>query len=442
MVIAASEWRQSSTRLVHGATEQITRDKTTRLDVTETIDPISKDRGQTPLQTRAMAGLEAAARADIQSFIVMDVMTAAAAKEATGARVIHMEVGQPSTAAPKAARAAVARALDTETLGYTLALGIMPLRQRIAQLYRDWYGLDIVPERIVVTSGSSAAFVLSFLSVFDVGTTVALPNPGYPCYRHILTSLGVGHTLLHTGPENRWMPTADEVDRAATAQQLSGLLLASPANPTGTMIESARLADIIAVCKKRGFWFISDEIYHGLTFGMAEDTALRYSDDVIVINSFSKYFSMTGWRIGWMVVPERMVRTVERLAQNLYISPPGVSQVAALGAFDGLDELAANRATYKANRDLLLDALPKLGFDRIVPADGAFYIYADVSAYTNDSLAFAKTMLEETGIAATPGLDFDPERGHQFMRFSFARSTDDMAEAVRRLQDWPRLKRA
>jgi aspartate/methionine/tyrosine aminotransferase len=398
------------------------------------------DKSDGRLEARAAAGLMAANRADIQSFIVMDVMTAAAAKEATGAHVIHMEVGQPSTPAPKAAREAVTRALETETLGYTVALGIMPLRERIAQLYRDRYGLNISAERIVVTSGSSAGFVLTFLSLFDVGSTVALPNPGYPCYRHILTSLGIGHTLLHTGPENRWMPTADDLERAAQQQTLAGVLLASPANPTGTMIEPARLADIIAVCKRRGLWFISDEIYHGLTFGMAEDTALRYSDDVIVINSFSKYFSMTGWRIGWMVVPERMVRTVERLAQNLYISPPGVSQVAALGAFDGIDELTANRATYQANRDMLLAALPKLGFDKIVPADGAFYVYADVSAYTNDSLAFAKTMLDETGIAATPGLDFDPERGHQFMRFSFARSTDDMAEAVRRLQKWPRLK--
>jgi aspartate/methionine/tyrosine aminotransferase len=386
--------------------------------------------------------LAAARRADVPSFIVMDVMTAAAAQEAAGVHVIHMEVGQPSTAAPSTARAAVAKSLDTETLGYTLALGIMPLRVRIAKLYKDWYGLDISPERIVVTSGSSAAFVLSFLATFDVGSTVALPNPGYPCYRHILSALGIKHALLRTGPENRWMPTAADVDGLISRENIAGLLLASPANPTGTMLEPARLAEIIAVCKARGVWFISDEIYHGLTFGMAEDTALRYSDDVIVINSFSKYFSMTGWRIGWMVVPEHLVRTVERLAQNLYISPPGVSQVAALGAFDGNDELQANRATYAANRDLLLAEFPKLGLDRIVPADGAFYLYVDVGAYTNDSLAFAKTMLEETGIAATPGLDFDPERGHQFMRFSFARSTSDMAEAVRRLQDWPRLKRA
>jgi aspartate/methionine/tyrosine aminotransferase len=399
------------------------------------------DRDDTKRHGRAAAGLAAAARADISSFIVMDVMTAAAAKEATGARVIHMEVGQPSTAAPKAARAAVANVLDTDTLGYTLALGITPLRQRIAQLYQDWYGLEISPDRVIVTSGSSAAFVLSFLSLFDVGAMVALPNPGYPCYRHILTSLGINHALLHTGPENRWMPTAAELDAAADRQPLAGLLLASPANPTGTMIEPARLAEIIAVCQRRGLWFISDEIYHGLTFGMPEDTALRHSDDVIVINSFSKYFSMTGWRVGWMVVPDRLVRTVERLAQNLYISPAGVSQVAALGAFDGLEELVANRATYAANRDMLLAAFPKLGFDKIVPADGAFYLYVDVSAYTNDSLAFAKTLLDETGIAATPGLDFDPERGHHFMRFSFARSTDDMAEAIRRLQIWPRLKR-
>ena len=389
----------------------------------------------------AQRGLAASQRSEIDSFIVMDVMRAAAAKEATGARVIHMEVGQPATAAPLAAREAVRRALDTDTLGYTLALGMEPLRARIAELYRDWYGVKVSPERIVITSGSSAAFVLAFLALFDAGDAVGLPSPGYPCYRHILSALGQRTVMLETGPATRWMPTAAQVKEAAERERLAGLLIASPSNPTGTMLEPQRLADIIAACKQTGTWFISDEIYQGLTYGVPQATALQYSDDAIIINSFSKYFSMTGWRVGWMVVPDALVRTVERLAQNLYISPPAVSQVAALGAFDGIDELEANKKVYAANRDLLLQALPKAGLTEIVPADGAFYLYADVGAYTNDSLAFAKRMLDETGVAATPGVDFDAGRGSRFLRFSYAGATDDMAEAAARLQSWSALQR-
>lgn len=257
----------------------------------------------------------AAVRADIPSFIVMDVMRAAAAKEASGAKVIHMEVGQPATSAPKAARTAVSAALDRDTLGYTLALGLPQLRQRIAALYKAWYGIDISPERIVVTNGSSAAFVLTFLALFDVGQKVALPNPGYPCYRHILTALGVEPMLLETGPETRWMPTVGGLQAAVETAGLAGLLIASPANPTGTMIEPDRLAELVDVCRRNKLWFVSDEIYHGLTYALPARTALQFSDNVVVINSFSKFFSMTGWRVGWMVVPEGLVRTVERLAQ-------------------------------------------------------------------------------------------------------------------------------
>ena len=389
----------------------------------------------------AQRGLAASQRSEIDSFIVMDVMRAAAAKEATGARVIHMEVGQPATAAPLAARDAVRRALDSDKLGYTLALGMEPLRERIARLYREWYGVDVSPERIVITSGSSAAFVLAVLAVFDAGDAVGLPAPGYPCYRHILSALGQRSVMLDTGPATRWMPTAAQVKETAERERLSGLLIASPSNPTGTMLEPERLAVIIAACKQTGTWFISDEIYQGLTYGVPQATALQYSDDAIIINSFSKYFSMTGWRVGWMVVPDALVRTVERLTQNLYISPPSVSQVAALGAFDGIDELEANKRVYMANRDLLLQALPKAGLTEIVPADGAFYLYADVGAYTNDSLAFAKRMLDETGVAATPGVDFDAGRGSRFLRFSYAGATDDMAEAADRLQRWDALQR-
>lgn len=379
-------------------------------------------------------------RSAIASFIVMDVMRAAAAKEAAGTRVIHMEVGQPGTPAPRAAREAVKRALDSDNLGYTLALGMEPLRERIARLYHERHGITVAPERIVVTSGSSAAFVLAFLALFDAGAKVALPAPGYPCYRHILTALGAAPVMLETGPDARWMPTAAQIEAAAAEQALAGLLIASPANPTGTMLEPERLAAIVAACRRRGLWFVSDEIYHGLTYGMPEATALQFSDDVVVINSFSKYFSMTGWRVGWMVVPPHLVRTMERLAQNLYISPPAVAQVAALGAFDGIEELEANARVYAANRDLLLRELPKAGLSKIVPADGAFYLYVDVGDYTDDSLAFSKAMLEETGVAATPGVDFDAARGRRFVRFSYSGTTADMAEAAERLQGWARLR--
>lgn len=385
--------------------------------------------------------LEAAQRADIAPFIVMDVMRAAAAREAAGERVIHMEVGQPATAAPKSARDKVIAALDRDNLGYTVALGMPELRERISGLYKSWYGIDVDPGRIVVTSGSSAAFVLAFLALFDVGATVGLPSPGYPCYRHILTAMGVKSHLLETTAAERWMPTRAQIEEASRRYDLAGLLLASPNNPTGTMLSPERLAEVAEVCRTRRMWFISDEIYHGLTWGIAQDTALRHSPDAIVINSFSKYFSMAGWRVGWMVVPEALVRTVERLAQNLYICPPTVAQVAALGAFDGTAELEANAKVYAANRDLLLKAFPKAGLGEIVPADGAFYLYVDVGAYTSDSLAFTKAMLEETGVAATPGLDFDPVRGGRFVRFSYAGATADMAEAARRLQSWPRLQK-
>jgi aspartate/methionine/tyrosine aminotransferase len=315
-----------------------------------------------------------------------------------------------------------------------LALGTDALRERIARHYHDTYALDVPAERVIVTGGSSAAFVLAFLSVFDVGDRVLLPAPGYPCYRHILSSLGQTPVMVETGPQTRWMPTADGITAAARANNARGLLIASPANPTGTMLEPTRLAEIVRVCRENGLWFISDEIYHGLTYGQPAVTALSYSDDAIVINSFSKYFSMTGWRIGWMIVPERLVRPIERLAQNLYISPPAIAQVAALAAFDGVDELEANRGVYAANRALLLNELPACGFPDIVPADGAFYLYANVGHLTDDSLQLARRVLAETGVAVTPGVDFDDERGRRFLRFSYARSTADMIEAVKRLK--------
>ncbi len=380
-------------------------------------------------------------RSGIDSFMVMDVMRAAAAQEAAGRSVIHMEVGQPATPAPRAARLAAMRALERDTLGYTMALGSPALRERIAQLYRDWYGVAVPAERVVVTTGSSAAFVLAFLALFDIGDTVALPAPGYPCYRHILGALGQRSVVIETGPAGDWMPTADDVARAAERDGPKGLLVASPANPTGTMLTRERLAELAAACAERGVRLISDEIYHGLTYARPGETALQHSDEAIVVNSFSKYFSMTGWRIGWMVVPDALVRVIERLAQNLYISAPAIAQVAALAAFDAMDELEANRRVYAENRALLMEELPKAGFGAFAPPDGAFYLYCDVSGMTNDALPFAKAMLEETGVAATPGLDFDAERGRRFLRFCYAGTTADMAEAARRLKAWSASRR-
>jgi aspartate/methionine/tyrosine aminotransferase len=391
-------------------------------------------------KARALIGLHVSARSDVPPFIVMDVMEAAAAREAKGHKVIHMEVGQPGTPAPRSALDAVRRSLDRETLGYTVALGLPALRARIAAHYRRRYGLEIAPERVVVTTGSSAGFVLAFLALFDVGARVGLPSPGYPCYRHILTALGQTPVPLVTDASGRWMPSGRQIEEAAARDGLAGLVIASPANPTGTMLEGGRLAEIVSACKRRNVWFVSDEIYHGLTYGMAEETALAHSPDAVVINSFSKYFSMTGWRVGWLVVPDALVRPIERLAQNLYISPPTVAQVAAIGAFEGTEELEANKRVYAENRALLLQELPKAGLERILPADGAFYLYVDVCDFTADSAGFAKEMLADIGVAATPGLDFDPERGSRYVRFCYAGTTADMIEAARRLQGWRRLK--
>ncbi len=393
-----------------------------------------------PLGTRAIsAALQASRRSAVPSFIVMDVMQAAAEREAQGHKIIHMEVGQPGTPAPRAALAAAARALERETLGYTVALGMPALRERIAEHYAARHGIAIDAERVVVTTGSSAGFVLAFLALFDAGAKVALPSPGYPCYRHILTALGQTPVLLTTQAGSRWMPTGADVEEAARRDGIAGLVVASPANPTGTMLEPARLAEIAAACRRNRIWFISDEIYHGLTYGMAEETALAHADEAVVVNSFSKYFSMTGWRVGWLVVPKAMVRPIERLAQNLYISPPAVAQVAALSAFEGQDELEANKRVYAENRALLLDGLPKAGLQRILPADGAFYLYVDVGDFTADSHAFTREMLAEIGVAATPGIDFDAERGNRYVRFCYAGTTADMAEAARRLRAWARL---
>ena len=380
--------------------------------------------------------IKAAARGAIPPFMVMEVMRAAAEREAAGGEVLHLEVGQPSTSAPSGAIAMAKAALDTDVLGYTEALGLRELRAAISVHYKTFYGLDVPLERIIVTTGASGAFVLGYLAAFDPGDRIALALPGYPGYRHIATAVGLEPVPIEAGPETRFQPSVALLD--AIEGPIDGLVVASPSNPAGTMLSPDDLAELAAYCERRDIRLVSDEIYHGICFGHDAACAVAYSETAIVINSFSKYFSMTGWRLGWMVVPEDLLRSVESLAQNLFISPPALSQRAALATFDCYDELDANVARYARNRELLLEALPKAGFDRLAPADGAFYIYADVSAMTNDSEDFCRRMLGELGVAVTPGIDFDPGRGNAFVRFSFAGSTEDMAEAARRLQDWQR----
>lgn len=378
-----------------------------------------------------------AQRADIKPFIVMDVMARAEQLEREGRSIVHMEVGQPGTPAPEAARVAAKRMIDEDLLGYTHALGIAPLRSRIARLYREWYDLEVPAERVVITVGSSSAFTLAFLALFDVADRVLLPAPGYPCYETILRTLGLDIGLMPLGPETDWCPTVDMIERAGA---FSGVLLASPSNPTGKIIPETRLGALIAATERAGATFISDEIYHGLHYETPAQTALAFSNDVFVINSFSKYFSMTGWRVGWMVVPDAFVRPVERLAQNMFISAPAVSQYAALGAFDGMEELEALRDVYGRNRDALLKALPECGFTSLVPADGAFYIYADVSSFGMDSADLAHSLLEDAGLAVTPGHDFDGARGHQFLRFSYARDHEMIQEGIARLRAWSKAR--
>ena len=370
-------------------------------------------------------------RGEVDPFIVMDVMEAARREEAAGRGVIHMEVGQPGRGAPEAAQAALAAALGQSALGYTVALGIPALREGIARLYGDWYGLDLDPARVVVTSGSSAAFLLAFTSLFEPGERVAIGERGYPSYPNILKCLDLEPVGIQTRAEDRFQPRPEDL-----GADLAGLLVASPANPTGTVLEKPEMAALIGAAAELGIAFISDEIYHGIDFGRRAVSALEVSDDVYVINSFSKYFCMTGWRVGWMVVPPDHVRRIERLTQNMFICPPHASQVVALGALEAREELEAQVRAYGANRALLLEGLPKAGFGRITAPDGAFYIYADVSDLTSDSRDLAARILREAGVALTPGLDFDPKRGHRTLRFSFAGSTEDMEEGLRRLVTW------
>jgi len=377
--------------------------------------------------------LKIARRGIVPPFIVMDVMRAASLREKTHGDVLHLEVGQPSTGAPRAAVEAAKRVMDRDPLGYTLALGIDPLRERIARHYSEDYGIDVSPDRVVVATGSSGAFLLAFLTAFEAGDRVGVAAPSYPAYRNILTALGVEPVLIPVGPDSHFQTTLPVLKE--TAAGLDGLILASPSNPTGSMLEKPALHAAADWCFEQGIRLISDEIYHGVTYGMAAASAAD-RPGAIVVNSFSKYYAMTGWRLGWLVLPEDMIRPVECLAQNLFIAPPSVSQHAALAAFECKDELDANVARYARNRDILLNELPAAGFKEMAPADGAFYIYAHIAHWTDDSLEFCRRMLAETGVAATPGVDFDPLDGRHFMRFSFAGATDHMIEAARRLKAW------
>ncbi|OZM84433.1 pyridoxal phosphate-dependent aminotransferase [Pseudonocardia sp. MH-G8] len=368
----------------------------------------------------------------------MDVWAAAAERQRTHGDLVNLSAGQPSTQAPRAVRAAAAAALDGDVLGYTVALGIPELRHAIAGHYARRYALEVSPEQVVVTTGSSGGFLLAFLAAFDVGDRVALASPGYPCYRNILTALGCEVVDLPCGPQTRYQPTVAMLE--ALDEPVQGLIVASPANPTGTVLDPAELAAIATYCEGNGVQLVSDEIYHGISYAGSPATSSAWSSsrEAIVVNSFSKYYSMTGWRLGWLLLPPRLLRAADRLTGNFTICPPALAQRAALGAFDesAYAEADAHVARYAANRALLLDGLPRMGIDRLAPADGAFYVYADVSHLTADSMDLTYRLLADTGVAVAPGVDFDPVGGNRYVRLSFAGTGEDVEEALRRLAAW------
>lgn len=378
--------------------------------------------------------LKIANRGSVPAFLAMEVLRIAAERDAAGEGVLHMEVGQPSTGAPRKVIEAAQHALETERLGYAEALGVPALRAAIAGWYRSRYGISVPERRVAVTTGTSGAFLLAFLAAFDPGDRIVMASPGYPAYRNMLKAFGVVPVEIPCGRETRWQPTVAMLE--ALPEKPDGLLVASPANPTGTILDPDSMTGLADWCRANGVRLISDEIYHGITYGQTVTTALSCTDEAIVVNGFSKYFSMTGWRLGWMILPEDMVRPIECLAQNLFISAPSLSQHAAVAAFDCVEELDGHVARYARNREILLNELPRAGFTDLTPADGGFFIYADISELTSDSQAFCAAMLDETGVATTPGLDFDPVRGNRSVRFSFAGSTETMIEATRRLKAW------
>ena len=377
----------------------------------------------------------ASQRSQIASFIAMDVMREAKAKALAGEAIVHMEVGEPGAPSPRPVREAAMRALETSRIAYTDALGMPALREAIAGHYKHRYGLSVPPERIVVTTGSSGGFILSFLATMDHGARIGIPSPGYPAYRNILQALGIEAVEIPTTAATRYAMSAAAIEAAHAQQPLDAVLMMSPANPTGVLTLASEVEAIAKTCARLGLWLVSDEIYHGLTFEGREASALEFSDDAIIVKSFSKYFCMTGWRIGWLIVPERLVRPLECLAQNLAISVPYLSQVAATAAFEAYDELEIIKTGYAKNRAILMESLPAIGLAPL-PMDGAFYAYCDIGRFSNDSMDFSRRALHEAGLAITPGLDFDRVEGNRFVRLSYAGSEADILEGVKRLKAW------
>ncbi len=372
-------------------------------------------------------------RSGIEPFIVMDVLKAANDRQAIKGDVLHLELGEPGFGAPDLVIEAATDALRSQPLRYTEAFGFPALRDRIAAHYQETYGVSLSPGRIVVTQGSSAAFILAFLVSFDHGARIAIAEPGYPAYRNTAQALDLTPVPINAGAAEGFIFTASAIEKTP---DLDGVLIASPANPTGTMIPVAELGRIADCCASRGIRLISDEIYHGITYNQPGETVLSLNADAIVINSFSKYFCMTGWRLGWMVLPENLLRPVERLAQNLFISPSALSQIAAIKAFDCKEELDSRVKMYNRNRLLIVDTLADMGVTALAPPDGAFYVYADVSGLSSDSAAFCKLLLDETGLALTPGTDFDHTNGRRYVRICYAESEENVAEAARRMAAW------
>jgi aspartate/methionine/tyrosine aminotransferase len=383
-------------------------------------------------------GLAVASRAAVPPFHVMDLLAAASTRQRTHGDVLNMVAGQPSTPAPRPVREMAKQALDGDVLGYTVSLGISELREAVCGHYRRVYDLDVSAEDVVITTGSSGGFLLGFLAAFNPGDRVAMARPGYPCYRNVLTALGCEVVELPCGPASRFQPTVEMLD--ALPHPVQGLVVASPANPTGTMVAPDELAALATWCEQHGVQLISDEIYHGIEYAepAMHSCAWATSREAVVYNSFSKYFSMTGWRLGWMLVPERLRRAVDVLTGNFTICPPALSQYAGLAAFtpESYAEADSHVARYAKNRALLLEGLPRLGITELAPADGAFYVYADVSHLTVDSMDFCRRLLADTGVATAPGVDFDTEAGDRFVRLSFAGATDAVAEALERLETW------
>ena len=368
---------------------------------------------------------------DIAPFQAIAISRRAHELKAAGQRILHMEFGQPSTGAPRAAIAAAHAVLDSEAMGYWESL---PLKERICRHYREGFGVELSPRRMVITCGASPALVLALSTAFNPGDRIAMARPGYVAYRNSVRALNLESVEIACGPEVRFQLSAAALEALEPAPQ--GVIIASPANPTGTIIPKNELAAIAEVCQRRGIRIISDEIYHGLSYGPKIHSMLEFAPGAYVVNSFSKYFSMAGWRLGWLVSPEEGAARTNAYIGNLFLTAPSLAQHAGLIAMDSRDELEGHLAVYRKNRQLMLDALPRLGLEKIAPPDGAFYIYADVSRFTGDSLSFCLKLLEETGVATAPGVDFDPVDGGRFMRFSFALSTPEIEEALARLEPW------